>query len=470
MLIYDIIMAVKGSESFDRKHVLPALVVFVIITMSPLVMSVYLGAGNLINVLSNTENLVPLALDLALAAACALVSVLLALPGAHIIAKYRLPLKGLYRAICLLCLCTPVSILTRSYTDFESLLNFKAPFEKFNQAVALVISNAPLAVLIIASHWMALKDSLEESARTLGYSKAHVFRTVTLPYLRSAIVGSLALVFIRCISECMINSPIPGFAISLIALAIFCTSFFAKGKNSSIIAVHTTVRPSSFALRLLVFLYCLIMSVAVLAGPLYILYVALFPNGSLDASAFISLFSSTETSGFQFIKELGVIAVPSTLIAALLASRLAYCARRRMFPVYLSLIALGASLKLIYVSVETLLQSIQAIPPLAIAIITQTVLLIPIEAVVMLPRFRSIDINLKLQATTLGFGASKSFYSVEATLTQSAIIAAILVALAFCISSKASMPEFSSWELAACSTVISFILLLICSRLLRKKR
>ena len=93
MLIYDIIMAVKGSESFDRKHVLPALVVFVIITMSPLVMSIYLGAGNLINVLSNTENLVPLALDLALAAACALVSVLLALPGAHIIAKYRLQLK-----------------------------------------------------------------------------------------------------------------------------------------------------------------------------------------------------------------------------------------------------------------------------------------------------------------------------------------------------------------------------------------
>lgn len=470
MLIYDIIMAVKGSESFDRKHVLPALIVFVIITMFPLVMSVYLGAGNLIKVLSNTENLVPLALDLALAAACALVSVLVALPGAHIIAKYRIPLKGLYRAICLLCLCTPVSVLTKSYTALEALLNFKAPFDQFNMAAALVISNAPLAVLIIASHWMALKDSMEESARTLGYSKAHVFRTVTLPYLRSAIVGSLALVFIRCIAECLTASPILSFGISLILLAVFCTSFFGRDKNSSIVAVHKTVRPSSFALRFFVFLYCLIMSLAVLAGPLFIIYVALFSSGSFDASAFVGLFSSTETAGFQFMKELGVIAVPSTLIAALLASRLAFCARRRMFPVYLSLIALGAAFKLINGGVGTLLQYIPAIPPLAIAIISQTVFLIPIETVVMLPRFRSIDVNLQLQATTLGYSASKSFYSVEATLTRSTIIAAILVALAFCISSKASMPEFSSWELAACSTVISFILLLIGSRLLRKKR
>lgn len=470
MVIYDIIMAVKGSESFDRKHVLPALIVFVIITMFPLVMSVYLGAGNLIKTLSNAESLVPLALDLALAASCALVSVLVALPGAHIIAKYRLPLKGLYRAICLLCLCTPVSLLARSYLALESLLNFKSPFEQFNQAMALVISNAPLAVLIIASHWMALSDSMEESARTLGYSRAHVFRTVTLPYLRSAIVGSFALVFIRCVSECFVGSPILSFAISLIALAVFCASFFKRGRNSGIEVVHKTTRPSSFALRFFIFLYCLVMSLLVLAGSLFMLYVALFSNGKFDASAFVIMFSNTEASGFQFIKEVGIIGIPSILIAGLLASRLAYSARRRMFPVYLSLIALGASFNLIDGGVGALLQSIPKIPPLVIAIITQTVILTPIEAIVMLPRFRAVDNNLKLQATTLGYSSSKSFYSVEASLTRPAIIAAILVALAFCISSKAALPEFSSWHLAACSTVISFILLLVGSRLLRKKR
>ncbi|MDJ0767474.1 MAG: iron ABC transporter permease [Ilumatobacter sp.] len=59
----------------------------------------------------------------------------------------------------------------------------------------------PYVLLPVSARLLALRPSLDESARLLGRGPVATFVSVTLPQLRSAIVGGSLLVYLYCVSE-----------------------------------------------------------------------------------------------------------------------------------------------------------------------------------------------------------------------------------------------------------------------------
>lgn len=68
-------------------------------------------------------------------------------------------------------------------------------------AAVLVVLTYPLVFLPVLAALRALPASLEECARSLGRTPLAVFRTVTLPQLRSPIAAGMLLVFLYTLSE-----------------------------------------------------------------------------------------------------------------------------------------------------------------------------------------------------------------------------------------------------------------------------
>jgi thiamine transport system permease protein len=67
--------------------------------------------------------------------------------------------------------------------------------------LAHVLETFPYMVRAISSGLVKLNPQLESAARSLGASNSTVFLTITLPQLRSSLVGGAVLVFARSIAE-----------------------------------------------------------------------------------------------------------------------------------------------------------------------------------------------------------------------------------------------------------------------------
>lgn len=454
---------VKGLESFNRRHTLPAVLLFVLLTVAPLAMAVQSLYPFIISIFTDKAALMALGYRLLFACACTLTSIVLALPGAYIFARLRFPLKGLLKAFCLLCFTVPLSEEITSIEIIESLTGFKPPFGYFNSAAALVFTNVPLAILIISSYWRTIDDSITDSARTLGVGRFHIFRTVTLPYLRCAIRGSASVVFIRCLAFGLSGKPLLAFILSLPAVGVFCRAFFGCRRNTQVRAGLSQVRPGRFLSHVLLVIYSLFLLCITLAGPGMLLYRVLFSEGSFSAAPYTSLFASIRSSGFSDLIGPALI-LAGSLIATVIASRLVFATKFMGFPVFFILVCLASGQDLVQTGYQEIMALLPGLPDFLPIILAETTYLIPIASVVMLPRFRSADSDLPSVATTLGSKAGRAFRTTVGRLLLSCEGAAFLICSAIMLGSLDNRgPVFTS-----VLTAISFIMLLVGSSLLRK--
>ncbi|MFZ8925495.1 MAG: ABC transporter permease, partial [Candidatus Nanopelagicales bacterium] len=125
------------------------------------------------------------------AVASTLLSVLIALPIAY--ALYRRDLRG--RRALLAIITVPFVLPTVVVgLAFRELLPF--PGTTAAIIVAHVFFNVGLVVRVVGSLWGHLDPRLMAVAQTLGLSPVKTFAHVTLPLLRTAILGAAALVFL----------------------------------------------------------------------------------------------------------------------------------------------------------------------------------------------------------------------------------------------------------------------------------
>jgi spermidine/putrescine transport system permease protein len=115
--------------------------------------------------------------------------------------------KGLLSLLMLAPLVIPGVILGISILAFASRLANLADdlwgleLEWLRPGLPLVIAGqfayiCSIATLTIAAHLKRFDRTLEEAAHNLGASRAAAFVTVTLPYLRPALLGSAAICFL----------------------------------------------------------------------------------------------------------------------------------------------------------------------------------------------------------------------------------------------------------------------------------
>jgi thiamine transport system permease protein len=127
-------------------------------------------------------------------------TVLVALPGAAVLARYRFPGRRLLWAAITVPFVLPTVVVGAA---FRSLLGTGGPLGglELDQSVAAILIahvffNYAVVARTVGGLWAHLDPRQEEAARVLGASRWQAFRSVTLPALRPAIAAAASIVFL----------------------------------------------------------------------------------------------------------------------------------------------------------------------------------------------------------------------------------------------------------------------------------
>ncbi len=134
------------------------------------------------------------------AALSTVLTVLVALPGAYVLARYDFRGRALVRAAVTIPFVLPTVVVGSA---FRSLLGGDGPLASLGLdhslaaiLIAHVFFNYAVIVRTVGGLWAHLDPHQEEAARVLGASRWQAFRTVTLPALRPAIAAAASIVFL----------------------------------------------------------------------------------------------------------------------------------------------------------------------------------------------------------------------------------------------------------------------------------
>jgi len=141
-----------------------------------------------------------------------LLSVLLGTANAFLIERGRFPGKQSLSVLMLAPLVIPGVILGISILAFASRIaefaddTLGLELDFLRPGLPLVVLGqfsyiATIATLTISARLRRFDRTLEEAASNLGATKAAVFRTIVLPYLRPALLGSAAISFLMSFSD-----------------------------------------------------------------------------------------------------------------------------------------------------------------------------------------------------------------------------------------------------------------------------
>ena len=129
-------------------------------------------------------------------------SLLLGIPAAHLLHRRRFTGRRVLRALLLVPFVLPTVVVG---VAFRELIGEAGPlgFLGLDGSAAAIVAglvffNVAVVIRAVGAAWESLDPRPGEAAAALGASPAHVFRTVTLPMLRPAIVSAASVVFLFC--------------------------------------------------------------------------------------------------------------------------------------------------------------------------------------------------------------------------------------------------------------------------------
>lgn len=151
-------------------------------------------------------------LSLVTSVVATVISVLLGVPLAWVLARTQLPGRGVLRAICTLTMVLPPvvagvalflalgrrGILGRPLDEWFGV---SLPFTTPAVVVAQVFVAMPFLVLTVDAALQQLDQRFDDAARTLGASEWYLFSRVTLPAIRPALVAGAVLTWARALGE-----------------------------------------------------------------------------------------------------------------------------------------------------------------------------------------------------------------------------------------------------------------------------
>jgi molybdate transport system permease protein len=139
-------------------------------------------------------------------------ALLFGVPLAWLLARVDFPGRGVVRALCTLSMVLPPVVggvalffsfgrrgLFGQYLD--RWFDFGLPFTTWGVVVAQTFVAMPFLVLTVEAALRQLDRRFEDAARTLGGSRWYVFRRVTLPAVRPALVAGAVLAWARALGE-----------------------------------------------------------------------------------------------------------------------------------------------------------------------------------------------------------------------------------------------------------------------------
>jgi thiamine transport system permease protein len=140
-----------------------------------------------------------------------LLTLVLGLPGAYLVAKFDFPGKSVLKAVTTVPFVLPAIIVSLGFILLfgnNGALNRwlmalfhlqEPPLRILYSLKAIVLAHAfynfPLVVRLVSAVWGSIDPKIEDAARALGATEWRVFRHITLPMIFPGIAASLALTF-----------------------------------------------------------------------------------------------------------------------------------------------------------------------------------------------------------------------------------------------------------------------------------
>jgi thiamine transport system permease protein len=171
------------------------------------------------------------------AALSTLLTVVLALPGSYVFARYDFPGKSLLRALTTVPFVLPTMVVSLAFTAILGprglinlalirILGFQEPPVNLQHTVAIILLahvfyNYTLVLRIVGGYWSNLNPRLGEAARMLGGNRWEAFSQVTLPLLLPSIAAASILVFIFDFTSFGVILVLGGARFATLEVAIF---------------------------------------------------------------------------------------------------------------------------------------------------------------------------------------------------------------------------------------------------------
>jgi thiamine transport system permease protein len=421
-----------------------------------------------------------------------LLTLVVGMPAAYLFSRFRFRGKGFLRVASTLPFILPTVVVAAAFNALigpHGWLNqglmaafqlAQPPIVIQNSLAAILLAhvfyNTSIVIRVVSTAWEGVDLRLENAARTLGASPARVFRQVTLPLIRPALISAFLLVFLFDFTSFgvilmlggpqfstleveiyiqtmqFLNLPLAGL-LSLIQL-VFCMGITAliigTGRSLSVPVMprgnqENLRKPKKAPEKLFVFImsfflvFLLVMPLIALVGQALIVS---DQNGwHLSLQYFRQLFVNSRQSIFYVPP---IDALRNSLLYALTASSLALglgmllaIATRAsrilsrvlnwlvLLPLGTSAVTFGLGLYLAFGTGRTALRWYPLLIPLAHALIALPFVLNLIE-----PALNAIPANLKWAARTLGASPRAVWRRVELPIIWRSALTAFVYAFA----------------------------------------
>jgi thiamine transport system permease protein len=398
-------------------------------------------------------------------------TLLIALPGAYVFARFDFPGKQLLRAVVTVPFVLPTVVVGTAFLAvvgrggmLDELWGVRLDTTVWAILLAHVFFNYAVVVRTVGGLWAQLDPRQEEAARMLGASRFTAWRTVTLPALGPAVAAAALMVFLFTFTSFGVVQILGGPAFSTLEVEIYrqtteifdlttaavltLVQFAAVG---AILAVHAwTVRRRETALRLVdasvtaarprgTGQWALLAGVLLSVALLLVLPLAVLVQRSLDAPGFGYYKALNREDGGAFlvppIEAIGnslSYAVVATAIAVLIGGLAAAALTRRdagplvrgfdallMLPLGVSAVTVGFGFLIALDEPPLDLRSSWLLIPFAQALVG-----VPFVVRTMLPVLRAVDARLREAAAVLGASPWRVWREVDLPMVRRALLVA----------------------------------------------
>lgn len=405
-------------------------------------------------------------------------TVLLALPGAYVFARFDFPGRRLLSSLSVVPFVLPTVVVAAAFLALfgpRSPLGIELDGTIWIILIAHVFYNYAVVLRIVGGVWGQLDPRLEEAARVLGATRWEAFRHVTLPLLRPAIASAASIVFLFTFSSFGVILLLGGPRISTLEVEIYrqtaqlldlqAAATLALLQMVALVVIlfvygryqeGTTVRLRLLGRRAVArrprtgreraFVIVNLALAGVLLGvPLLVLIVrSLTVPGGLGLGNYVALFGSAADEAL-FVPPLD--AVRNSLVFATMATAItlplgllaaSVIAYRRGWPARgfdaLLMLPLGTSAVIIgfgfLISLNHLPVDLRVSPvliPIAHALVA-----LPLLVRATVPVMRSVDDRLRQAAATLGASPARAWREIDLPIIGRAVL--IGAAFAFAVS------------------------------------
>ncbi|GAB2878018.1 iron ABC transporter permease [Streptomyces deserti] len=406
-------------------------------------------------------------------------TLLIALPGAYVFARFDFRGKQILRAVVTVPFVLPTVVVGSAFLALvgrggvlDELWGVRLDTTVWAILLAHVFFNYAVVVRTVGGLWAQLDPRQEEAARMLGASRFAAWRTVTLPALMPAVAAATLMVFLFTFTSFGVVQILGGPTFSTLEVEIYrqtseifdlstaavltMIQFVAVG---AIIALHAwTVRRRETALRLVdasvtarrpqgTGQWALLAGVLVTIVVLLLLPLAVLVERSLDAPGFGYYRALTSEDGGTFlvppIDAIGnslQYALAATAIAVLIGGLASVALTRRdagrfvrgfdallMLPLGVSAVTVGFGFLIALDEPPLDLRGSWILVPLAQALVG-----VPFVVRTMLPVLRAVDVRLREAAAVLGASPWRAWREVDLPMVRRALL--IAAGFAFAVS------------------------------------